>query len=191
MSETTEQRSMTMTETIGDILGRQLPQFERVRQYIETELADNETALRTKLKAKDAEIASITEQRDKAWACAEHREHNINTEKRLEAKINAKEEECEGLHRALDAVQDLMDESDGVAGLHRNGDLAPWGELLEGGRFEEWLIAYSQALTRKPTTAEDLNHALEDDMPTEMLAKATAPQRAEIKKGVIKQSEDQ
>ena len=33
-------------------------------------------------------------------------------------------------------VFDLISESDGVAGLHLNGDLAPWGELVAGGRFE-------------------------------------------------------
>lgn len=33
-------------------------------------------------------------------------------------------------------VLDLISESDGVAGLHLNGDLAPWGELVAGGRFE-------------------------------------------------------
>lgn len=29
-------------------------------------------------------------------------------------------------------MRDLMLESDGVAGWHLNGDLAPWSELLEG-----------------------------------------------------------
>ena len=33
-------------------------------------------------------------------------------------------------------VQDLINESEGVAGFHLNGDVAPWGELLSGGRFE-------------------------------------------------------
>lgn len=33
-------------------------------------------------------------------------------------------------------IQGLISESDGVAGLHLNGDIAPWGELEEGGRFE-------------------------------------------------------
>jgi hypothetical protein len=47
------------------------------------------------------------------------------------------------------AIEDLISESDGVGGLHLNGDFAPWGELTEGGRFEEWLIAL--ATYRKAT----------------------------------------
>jgi hypothetical protein len=42
------------------------------------------------------------------------------------------------LVRSLD---DLIGSSEGVAGLHRNGDLAPWDTLLEGGEFEAWLKA--------------------------------------------------
>lgn len=33
-------------------------------------------------------------------------------------------------------IQGLMSESEGVAGLHRNGDVAPWDELEPGGRYE-------------------------------------------------------
>lgn len=33
-------------------------------------------------------------------------------------------------------VRGLVDESEGVAGLHLNGDVADWGSLLPGGRFE-------------------------------------------------------
>jgi hypothetical protein len=33
----------------------------------------------------------------------------------------------------------LVGESQGVAGLHLNGDIAEWDELLAGGRFDEWL----------------------------------------------------
>lgn len=39
----------------------------------------------------------------------------------------------------INAVLDLVSDSDGVYGLHRNGDPAPWTELMDGGRFEEWL----------------------------------------------------
>jgi hypothetical protein len=46
----------------------------------------------------------------------------------------------------INAVQSLIESSHGVAGLHLNGDIAPWSELLEGGRFEEWLVAFSKAL---------------------------------------------
>ena len=46
---------------------------------------------------------------------------------------------------ALNKVFDLIDESEGVAGLHLNGDLAPWSELTDGGRFEEWLCGLEKA----------------------------------------------
>lgn len=36
----------------------------------------------------------------------------------------------------LSDVEGLMGESGGVYGMHLNGDVSPWGELEEGGRFE-------------------------------------------------------
>ena len=39
----------------------------------------------------------------------------------------------------------LISNSDGVAGLHLNGDVAPWTDLLEGGRHEEWLLSLSNS----------------------------------------------
>lgn len=50
------------------------------------------------------------------------------------------------LSRGITAVASLIDESEGVAGLHLNGDLAPWSELRTGGRFEEWLVDFDAAL---------------------------------------------
>lgn len=38
-----------------------------------------------------------------------------------------------------------MDESYGVDGLHKNGDIAAWDELEQGGRFEDWLYAFNRA----------------------------------------------
>lgn len=38
------------------------------------------------------------------------------------------------------SVHDLVDSSEGVAGLHLNGDVAPWGDLMEGGDYETWLL---------------------------------------------------
>lgn len=37
---------------------------------------------------------------------------------------------------ALNEVTDLVSESSGVYGLHLNGDVSPWDEILAGGRFE-------------------------------------------------------
>lgn len=51
-----------------------------------------------------------------------------------------------------DAVEYLINVSDGVYGLHLNGDPAPWSDLTEGGRFEEWLAPL--AAYRKAAGAE-------------------------------------
>ncbi len=48
----------------------------------------------------------------------------------LETKLLA---QLKGL---LSDVDGLMGESNGVYGLHLNGDASPWSELEEGGRFE-------------------------------------------------------
>lgn len=50
------------------------------------------------------------------------------------------------LRQGLRAVETLMAESHGVAGLHLNGDSASWGDLRQGGRHEEWLIDFDIAL---------------------------------------------
>ena len=44
----------------------------------------------------------------------------------------------EKIDKGIKAVRALINESDGVAGLHMNGDDAPWDELLHG-RFGGWL----------------------------------------------------
>lgn len=44
------------------------------------------------------------------------------------------------------AVQALINESAGVAGLHLNGDVAPWSELRSGGAFENWLMELDNAI---------------------------------------------
>ena len=56
-----------------------------------------------------------------------------------------RDREIARLKAGVTAVQSLINESQGVAGLHLNGDLAPWDELLAGGRFEEWLRDFSEA----------------------------------------------
>ncbi len=37
------------------------------------------------------------------------------------------------------AIISLADQSEGVAGLHLNGDIAPWESLFPGGEYEDWL----------------------------------------------------
>jgi hypothetical protein len=49
------------------------------------------------------------------------------------------------LENVTTSVEGLISDSGGVYGLHLNGDPAPWQELTEGGRFEDWLIALADA----------------------------------------------
>lgn len=48
-------------------------------------------------------------------------------------------------------VRQLIADSQGVFGLHRNGDGAPWEELLDGGHYESWLdqLSYLEAMLKE------------------------------------------
>lgn len=46
---------------------------------------------------------------------------------------------CQQLAEGLRVVKDLINESEGVTGLHANGDVASWDEISPGGEFEGWL----------------------------------------------------
>lgn len=60
----------------------------------------------------------------------------------------------EALERLVHDVRDLMENSEGVAGLHMNGDLAPWSDLKESGRYSSWLgDALEQADAALATTS--------------------------------------
>ncbi|MGZ5077009.1 MAG: hypothetical protein ACXV9R_10335 [Methylobacter sp.] len=48
----------------------------------------------------------------------------------------------------LDAVESLINNSQGVCGLHLNGDIAPWDELRSGGQFN-WLSDFDTAMSAK------------------------------------------
>ena len=56
----------------------------------------------------------------------------------------------------LRAIDDLIRHSEGVYGLHRNGDNAPWEELIEGGRYGDWLEDH-EALRRSLAALDRLN----------------------------------
>ena len=49
------------------------------------------------------------------------------------------------LNLLLDDLDALIDSSEGVAGLHLNGDIACWESLRQGGRFETWLMRMDEA----------------------------------------------
>ncbi len=67
----------------------------------------------------------------------------------LRAKLAAAERERDvAIHHLRATVKDIDDlaaQSEGVAGMHRNGDLATWEELSRGGRSEGWLNAVDDA----------------------------------------------
>lgn len=73
----------------------------------------------------------------------------------LERALAAAERELAGVRKALRAVEGLMEESQGVYGLHLNGDTSPWSELRTGGRFEEWLAEFDAALGNAPPEVPD------------------------------------
>ena len=50
----------------------------------------------------------------------------------------------EAANKAVNAIEELINESRGVMGLHRNGNIAPWDELRSGGRYELWLLPFDE-----------------------------------------------
>jgi hypothetical protein len=64
----------------------------------------------------------------------------------LHLEIERLDKENKRLRAGISAVDGLIRESYGVDGLHLNGDVAPWSDLLQGGKYEEWLIDFSKTL---------------------------------------------
>lgn len=60
-------------------------------------------------------------------------------------ELKALQKENAILRKGIAAVRALIVESEGVTGLHQNGDTAPWDSLLPGGGHEEWLLDFSKA----------------------------------------------
>ena len=54
----------------------------------------------------------------------------------IEALKTARTELANALGELVGEIEELASESRGVAGLHLNGDVAAWEEILPGGRFE-------------------------------------------------------
>lgn len=61
--------------------------------------------------------------------------------------LRQRDELADALGDLLVGLDALIADSEGVVGLHLNGDVAPWSELLPGGRFEAWLLATKAART--------------------------------------------
>ena len=56
------------------------------------------------------------------------------------------------LGKLVQDLDTLISESEGVAGLHRNGGVAPWSGPMEGGAFDEWLRSLDDARATLTTT---------------------------------------
>lgn len=84
-------------------------------------------------------------QREKLASMASHAASLIRSQA---ARIEKLEKALRGL---TDDISGLIDESEGVYGLHLNGDPSPWDELVAGGRFER--------LTHLPDAAAALERA--------------------------------
>lgn len=61
---------------------------------------------------------------------------------------STKNELLEKLIIGMRSVEDTMAESKGIYGLHLNGDGAEWCELMNGGRFCEWLEPFNDGIIR-------------------------------------------
>ncbi|MGE6778308.1 hypothetical protein ACQKFL_11775 [Vreelandella titanicae] len=89
--------------------------------------------------------------------CAAHKaaeEVQIALRRKMESERDALAAHVDNVHSSMN---DLIRESQGVAGLHKNGDVAEWESLLEGGHFEGWLLCLSE----KPDTASLAHHDAE------------------------------
>lgn len=62
----------------------------------------------------------------------------------LANELDKRDREIERLKMALEEVATLIDNSQGVVGLHMKGNIAMRDDLLLGGRYEEWLGFYDQ-----------------------------------------------
>jgi len=54
--------------------------------------------------------------------------------------VNSHQSLVDALEKLVGSIDELIGSSEGVFGLHLNGDSSPWNELTEGGQFEDWLI---------------------------------------------------
>ena len=83
----------------------------------------------------------LSDERDAAAQVMCNEESAVAERDELRDRLKAAED-------GLKAVEELIDNSEGVYGLHLNGDVSPWRELREGGEFEEWLNDFDAALAK-------------------------------------------
>lgn len=111
-----------------------------------TEVLAHIDQLRAEIHASDLAVAEYRQQCiDNAQEIARLRaesEERLQNCVALVAENERLRKDAELMKKGLDAVEELINDSSGVAGLHQNGDIASWSELRTGGRFEAWLLAF-------------------------------------------------
>jgi hypothetical protein len=70
----------------------------------------------------------------------------ISRLKEQQATIQRLEAERLIMRKGLCAVDALIDNSKGIAGLHLNRDIAFWDQLQTGGKCESWLLDFDAAM---------------------------------------------
>ena len=69
---------------------------------------------------------------------------------KVDALVQALCNKITTLSAGIKSVRGLMNESQGVAGLHLNGTIATWEDLGEKGRSWEWIFAFHEAEREVP-----------------------------------------
>lgn len=64
----------------------------------------------------------------------------------LVARAEKAEAKLASAQKGLQSVVGLIMHTKGVVGLHMNGEIAPWVDLLPGGKLSDWLRDFDQAL---------------------------------------------
>lgn len=98
-----------------------------------SDLIDRLTAENEKLREEVGRLEALLSDQQKWMDHISSERDSFEQERdQLKAQINSMKQ----------AIDDLVCNSEGVTGLHQNGEMAPWDELLTGGRFEEWLTVF-------------------------------------------------
>lgn len=100
-----------------------------------SDITDGINELQQRLAAADQKLG---------WANAtiEALQHTVEGLGQERDRLNA---ENERMRKGIAAVDELICQSQGVYGLHLNGDPAPWSELQTGGFLEDWLKDFDEA----------------------------------------------
>lgn len=154
----------TVGARVAELEGQMRPIPEKIRELLEEAAWNVERgASHPELAAEIERVLAAAGKGDEDTSATPRQpptpEHELMTEPVIIHKLRAAHEEVDALHQqvadleaalhrtdcarlqaeeAAAAVLALINDSDGVAGLHLNGGLATWGELTRG-RFSAWL----------------------------------------------------